>query len=42
MNGMMEKVKIGVIGSAADLNYLMEAEEFAKKIGELIANLTIF
>ena len=33
----MEKIKIGVMGSAADLKYSMEAEEFAKKIGELIA-----
>ena len=33
----MEKIKIGVMGSAADLNYSMEAEEFAKKVGELIA-----
>ncbi len=34
---MNKKINIGVMGSAADLNYGMEAEEFAKKIGELIA-----
>lgn len=33
----MEKIKIGVMGSAADLNYSMDAETFAKKVGELIA-----
>ncbi len=33
----MEKYKIGVMGSAADLNYSIEACEFAKKVGELIA-----
>ncbi len=33
----MEKYKIGVMGSAQDLNYSMNELEFAKKIGELIA-----
>ena len=33
----MKKLQIGVMGSAADLNYSKEAIEFAKKIGEEIA-----
>ena len=34
---IMKKIQIGVMGSAADLNYGEDAEKFAKKIGELIA-----
>lgn len=33
----MRKFQIGVMGSAADLNYKKEFEEAAEKIGELIA-----
>lgn len=33
----MKKIQIGVMGSAADLNYSKEAENFAKEIGKLIA-----
>lgn len=33
----MKKIQIGVMGSAADLNYSNEAEEFAKELGALIA-----
>ena len=33
----MKKIQIGVMGSAADLNYGKEAEQFAKKLGKLIA-----
>jgi len=33
----MKKIQIGVMGSAADLNYSNEALLFAKKLGELIA-----
>lgn len=33
----MKKIQIGIMGSAADLNYGKDAEEFAKKLGELIA-----
>ena len=33
----MRKLQIGVMGSAADLNYSKDAESFAKKLGELIA-----
>lgn len=33
----MKKIQIGIMGSAADLNYGEEAEKFAKKIGKLIA-----
>lgn len=33
----MKKLQIGIMGSAADLNYSEEAEKFAKKLGELIA-----
>ncbi len=33
----MKKLQIGVMGSAADLNYSNEALAFAKKLGELIA-----
>jgi hypothetical protein len=34
----MKKIQIGVMGSAADLNYSKEAEEFAKELGKLIAD----
>lgn len=33
----MKKLQIGVMGSAADLNYGKEAEKFAKELGKLIA-----
>lgn len=33
----MKKIQIGVMGSAADLNYSKEAENFAKELGRLIA-----
>ena len=33
----MKKIQIGIMGSAADLNYGDDAEKFAKKVGELIA-----
>ena len=33
----MRKLQIGIMGSAADLNYDEEAENFARKLGELIA-----
>jgi uncharacterized protein (TIGR00725 family) len=33
----MKKLQIGIMGSAADLNYSNEAEEFAKELGRLIA-----
>ena len=33
----MKKIQIGVMGSAADLNYSEEALMFAKRLGELIA-----
>lgn len=33
----MKKIQIGVMGSAADLNYSKEALEFAKELGKLIA-----
>jgi len=33
----MRKIQIGIMGSAADLNYGEEAEEFAKELGRLIA-----
>ena len=33
----MKKIQIGIMGSAADLNYGNDAEKFAKKVGELIA-----
>lgn len=33
----MKKIQIGVMGSAADLNYSKEAEDFAKELGKLIA-----
>ncbi len=33
----MKKIQIGVMGSAADLNYSEEARMFAKRLGELIA-----
>ena len=34
---MMKKIQIGVMGSAADLNYSDEALEFAKELGAKIA-----
>lgn len=34
---MMKKIQIGIMGSAADLNYGNDALEFAKKVGELVA-----
>ena len=33
----MKKLQIGIMGSAADLNYKNEVVKFAKKIGKLIA-----
>lgn len=33
----MKKLQIGIMGSAADLNYSQEAENFAKELGRLIA-----
>lgn len=33
----MKKLQIGIMGSAADLNYSKEAEDFAKELGKLIA-----
>ena len=33
----MKKIQIGIMGSAADLNYGNDAKEFAKKLGKLIA-----
>ena len=33
----MRKLQIGIMGSAADLNYDEEAENFVRKLGELIA-----
>lgn len=33
----MKKLQIGIMGSAADLNYSKEAEDFAKELGRLIA-----
>ena len=33
----MKKLQIGIMGSAADLNYGNEAEKFAKEVGKLIA-----
>lgn len=33
----MKKLQIGIMGSAADLNYSKETEEFAKELGRLIA-----
>ena len=30
-------IQIGIMGSAADLNYTLEAENFAKELGKLIA-----
>lgn len=33
----MKKLQIGIMGSAADLNYSKEAEKFAKDLGRLIA-----
>jgi uncharacterized protein (TIGR00725 family) len=41
----MRKLQIGVMGSAADLNYKKEIEEIAEKIGYLIAksgNITVY
>ena len=34
---MMRKIQIGIMGSAADLNYSDDALMFAKKVGELVA-----
>lgn len=33
----MKKIQIGIMGSAADLNYDVETEKFAKELGRLIA-----
>ena len=33
----MKKLQIGVMGSAADLQYSKKAENFAKELGKLIA-----
>ena len=33
----MKKLQIGIMGSAADLNYSKEAENFARELGKLIA-----
>lgn len=33
----MNKLQIGIMGSAADLNYSKEAEDYAKELGRLIA-----
>jgi len=33
----MKKLQIGIMGSAADLNYSKEAEDFSKELGRLIA-----
>ena len=33
----MKKVQIGIMGSAADLNYDVETEKFARELGKLIA-----
>lgn len=33
----MKKLQIGIMGSAADLNYGKDVEKFAKKLGKLIA-----
>ena len=33
----MKQLQIGIMGSAADLNYSKEAEKFAKELGRLIA-----
>lgn len=33
----MKKLQIGIMGSAADLNYSKETEKFAKELGTLIA-----
>ena len=33
----MKKIQIGIMGSAADLNYGDDVAEFAKKLGNLIA-----
>ncbi|MBQ8131813.1 MAG: hypothetical protein IJ193_04920, partial [Bacilli bacterium] len=32
----MKKLQIGIMGSAADLNYSEEAEKFAKELGKII------
>lgn len=34
---MMKKIQIGIMGSAADLNYGKDAEYFSKKLGKLVA-----
>ena len=33
----MKQFQIGIMGSAADLNYSNETEQFAKELGRLIA-----
>ncbi len=33
----MKQLQIGIMGSAADLNYSKKAENFAKELGKLIA-----
>ena len=33
----MKKLQIGIMGSAADLNYGKDVEKFAKKVGKLVA-----
>lgn len=33
----MKKIQIGIMGSAADLNYGKEVESFAKEVGRLVA-----
>ena len=37
----MKKIQIGIMGSAADLNYSDEALAFAKELGKLIVPFTI-
>ena len=34
----MKKLQIGIMGSAADLNYSKEAEDFAKELGRIIGS----
>lgn len=33
----MKKIQIGIMGSAADLQYGKEAEKFSRRLGKLIA-----
>ena len=33
---IMKKIQIGIMGSAADLNYSDEAEKFAKELAEYL------